>query len=866
MARTLLDLEEDLCPIWEKWMRTNPKPLMKRFSCRFIFVTLVVCASIMVGQDRVTAQLNNQKGLTSKPGRLTGIRLGTSSDYSRLVFFFNKPMDDYLVKRPDVDELWMDFGLAPTTKEGRYNLQDEIVEGVALIEIDGRVVVRVKVKLSRFSYRHFPTPDRKAVILDFRPGDPISKDKPALSRETLKKLKGLSLDLPDPKPVAREIRAALPDQPPLDSDAVLLIKALDFMSEGNYQETVNTLKSLWNRYPQSKYLDPALFLLGDALYHLYQKELNLHFIEVTDVLREAITTYPQSKLTPRATLLLGLTYLQMKYNDEAAGYLKIVVNDYPDTRYTVLAYLHLSEAYLNLKDSDLAQYYLDMVLSFNPGGYSYLKVYYKLGQVHFQKGIFTKANEVFKEILTRKDDFYLEQPEILYYIGEGYFHSKRPDLARSYLYHLLNIYPEYKAKDVAMARIGDTYKEEGRHQEAKKIYRITRDQYPDSTGSMISQLRLAEYGALRDTFEPETIFIELEEGAREATLRMYQKIVATQKESPLIQLAMFKIGLAAYWQKDYEKALTTFKDTLEKYPAGSIIPDVRIVMSKAILAEIINLYRQEKHLNLLSYYFENQQYISELALPDIRLYVALSHLELDLSVEAIELFLADLGMPDSADQRLLGLGEAYFKNSQYEEASKTLIRFLKRYPEHKRRGEAFLNLAQCKMKQGKTKEALTLFEKASAIQPKLKRDGEFQNTLGRLYLEQGRYAKAAAALDLAVKNLKEGRGTAQDIFLTYTHLGQALTKAKLDKEAAEVLDRALKIQLEKPFPEALYLIARANFNLGRSQKGLEVLKFLSETNDAFWRLMADQEISARKWDREINEELKKDTTAQLHEK
>ncbi|MBW2093042.1 MAG: tetratricopeptide repeat protein, partial [Deltaproteobacteria bacterium] len=715
-------------------------------------------------------------------------------------------------------------------------------------------------------FRHFSTPDKKAVILDLRSGDPITRTRTTPSPVMLKKLKGLSLDLPDPRPIARKIRASLPAEPPLNTDASILSKALDFMIQGNYQETVNNLKKLWTLYPNSKYLDPGLFLLGEAYYQLYQKNLDLHFVEITDVLREAITTYPESKLTPRGTVILGLVYLKMNYNNEAAGYFKIVIKDYPDTRYAVLASLHLGEAYLDLGEPDLAQDSLDTVMAFRPTGQSYLEVYYRLGQVHFQKGMYTKANEIFKEILNRKEDFYLEYPEILYYMGEGYFHSKRLDLARTYLYHLLNIYPDYQARDMAMARIGDAYKEEGRHQEAKKIYRITRNLYPDSTGAMISQLRLAEYGALRDTFDPETIFIELEEGARETTIRMYQKVVAEHKDSPLIQLALFKIGLAAYWQKDYKKALQNFKDVLEKFPNASIIPDVRIVMSKTILAQIRNLYRQDKYLDLLSYYFENQRYISELALPDIRHYVAMSHLALGLPEEAIELFLADQGVPDSADERLLGLGIAYFKTDQYEKAVKALNRFLKQYPNHKKEAEALLTLAHCKMKQGKKQEALTLFEKVAAVQPKLKRDGEFQNTLGRLYLERGQYTKAAAALDTAAKNLTEGRGDAQDVFLTYTHLGRALAKAKRGKEAARALDMALKVRPKDPFPEALYLIARANFSLGRSKEGLEALKLVSETNDAFWKMMADQEIEARKWDKEIKEELKKESTASLQER
>ncbi|MBW2621891.1 MAG: tetratricopeptide repeat protein [Deltaproteobacteria bacterium] len=823
---------------------------------------LSVSGLAQVNTSAGTASTSNSSKITQKTGgELIGVKLGTFPEYSRLLIIFNGPVPEYTVLRPETNELWLETRSRAARRTGRFNLEDDLVQGIAILKRPGQITIRIKTKISRFSFRHFSTANQTQIIIDIRRGDPIEKAGSIQIPPGLKRGPRISPELPEPKQIAGKIRSRLPAAPKPGTDQELFIATLELMINENYQEAVNSFKTLRTQFPDSKYMESCVYLLGECYYALHKGSFGPNALLASDTFQEAITMFPDSPLAPRGIFMLSLTFLDMKRTTELVGYLRILTTDYPETPYSIHAYLYLSKAYLYMERYDLSRDALDVLLELKPAGLEYLEAYFSLGQVYFEKGLFTKAGEIFRDILSRDREFYLKSPEILYNLGEIYFNSKRPDLAREYLYHLLNIDPGHKERDVVLTRIGDTYKEENRHKEAKKIYRLVRDLYPDSTGAMVSQIRLVEYGTLTDAFKPETVFLELRNGVREATLKMYEKVVATQKESPLIQLAMFKIGLAAYWQRDYKRSLKTFKEVLDKYPDSAIEADIKFVMSKAILAQTRNMYARKKYLDVVSVYLENLRYISDVSIPEIRLPVAQSYLALGLTREAIELFMADSGVEESADWRLRGLAEAYNRSGRYEDGNRVCTRFLKRYPDHQEVNRVKLYLAYSKLYLNQKQEAQALFDEVIAAEPVLKQDPELLNTVGRLCLGMGQYRDAAAALRKATEILTTEKGSHQILFLAYANLGRALSMLGEKEGAGRALDSALKVEIEKSIPEVFYMIAKTNFELGRQSEGVRALSLIKAGGDPFWGPIAAQELEARTLDREIQLELPKDITA-----
>jgi len=799
-----------------------------------------------------TGQENPQftAGSADELAELQEVRLGTLSDYSRLVFTFGRPVESYNVRRGEVDELWFDFGPGRIKAEGRFSIEDRLIQGLAVREESGRVLARIKVKPTRFSFRHFSAQEGRAVILDLRTEGPLPEEKPI---DPLPAPQKPVLREPDPKDLARTVRAALPERVKPGTGQALLAEAAEEMSKGNFPAAITRLETLKTAYPNSPALDPGLFLLAEAYFYWEPGNLAAHFVKITQILQEAMISFPASPQVPRAGLIQALAYMRMGYLNEAVGYFKLLTQEHPHTEYAVMARVYMGMIYVKMDKLDLAKAVFESIRDLAPSGPLWLEANYTLGRAYFEKGLFSRANEAFKAILRSDQQFYVKEPAILYFMGEGYFYLGRPDLSRAYLYHAINLNPEHKPGDMIMARIGDTYKEEGRNDEAIKAYKLAKKLYPGSQGALISELRLADFGAVRSFFEDEAVFLDMADGEEGTTVRMYEKIVENyaKQDSPLIELAKFKIGLSYYKQGNYPHTIEIMKEILLKQLHGDIIEETRALLNRALLEQIQGLRLQKKNRELISLYEANQAWINDFTWPEIRHYLGLAYLDLDLPAEAALLFEANKGLTEHEAERLFGLAQAYLKLNKFDEAFRTLVEFRASFPDHPHIPEVLVAQARTEAAQGLIEQALSHLEEALAADPGLSEDGKLLLLLGELYSKKGNLEESVQALEKALQAKINKPGSPEEIFLTHSRLGRAYADLGNKEQAVFFLEKALESRPQEPFPEAVFLIARTFKKLGLTERALEIGKILEETPDPFWREVAVQETKAVQSDREL---------------
>ncbi len=842
------------------YCRKRPIGSLVSVAAAFFLAVLLLFAAPAWARPSPSDAGKSMSGRSSEILVLEGINLGTMPDFSRVVFTFNTRIVSYTVQRGDVDEIWFNFGRGGVKSEGRLPLEDGLVQGVSVNQARNNVEARLKVKTSRFAFRHFTSSDQKSVILDLRRG--AAAEEPG-GDEVANGPKGLTLQEPQPQQLAALIRGTLPERPAAGTPEAMLAEAADYILAGNNRSAVNTLQLFKTRFPSSKLMEPAVFLLAEAYYFQAPEDLAANFVSIIQGFQEAFALYPDSPFMVRAQLLQGYLYMKMDYYSEASAILKPIVREHPRSEYAALAQMYLAEIYLQMKNFDQAKANYDALRALEPQGQYFLESYFKLGAGYFQEALYTKANEVFKEILGSAEDFYRQRPEILYYMGEGYFHLKRPDLSRAYLLHALNLNPRQDTADVILARVGDTYKEEGRLNEAIAIFRLTPEKYPDSVGALISRLRLAEYGALDYFFEAGSLFPVVKNGTPAADAAMYESIVkATTMDSPLLQVAYFKLGMAYFNQDNFTEAIGTFKKLLEMQPEGDMLDDARYVVSKAVLAEIKARYLEKRYLDLLDLYGNEKDLITELDWPEVRHYLALADLELNLADDAAKLLEANKDLTEHEDERLIGLGKAYLKLGRHEDAVRTFALFREKFPNDRRAALALMEQAKAEIAQDQDEAALANLERARAVDPKLNQDSEFQSMLGDLYLKQGQNEKGAAALEEAIQAMAAGGSAEEDVFLTKSRLGQAYAKLDRKEDAARLLGEALAVKPAAPFPEAVYLIARTYRELGLLEQAVSTLELLKNTPDPFWQDVAFQELQAMKPDEALSRLLGKQPETQ----
>ena len=784
------------------------------------------------------------------PQTLESVKLGSLPEYSRLIFTFSKPVSQYTVSRNDVDRLVMNFGPAESKGTGILNIEDDVVSGVALSTVNDRLMATVRLKPTRFKFRHFVNPNRTEVVVDLRDETPGGQPILAPDEESGQ---DLILDIPDPQKSAEQIRLRLPKEPKEGTPHLLLAQAADKMAAGDFQGAIQPLTDLKNKFPQTPLLNIALFMLGDAQYYAGRDKLEENFPRIASAYQEAITSFPKSRDAARASFMRAKAYKEMNYLKEAEGYIKLMVMEYPDSKYTLMAKALLAEIFLDLDRRDEAQSLLEEIMANNPKGNLIRDIYIRLGESFFDDGLFGKSVEVFKYILKEVPDYYVRHPEILYYLGESYFNLNRMELARAYLYHYINLVPESKDADLVMARIGDTYKEDGNEQKAIQIYDQVRKQYPDSVGALVAMMRLADAGALRTLFPPNQIFTELEDGAEGAALKMYLNVANTKDDSPLVQLALFRIGQSYFNLDEHKAAMNAILELLTRFPNSSLADEAKRLLSRAILEEAKNLLFQKKYVEVTALYTAHKKWVDDDTWPEMRHVLAQAYAALGLNKEASKLWEANKDLTDKEPERLMGLGLAYIAQEQFEKAIAAFEELRERFPDHQLVGQSLVEQARALIALGRDEEALKLLEQAHAMG--LEEGDRVQMMLGDLYIKRGDFANGVEALKRFIETNTGNKSAAMDLFLAYSKLGQAYLGLGQYGEAEAALDKAMEIKPRNAYGETLYLIANTYKQLRLKDKFTTTLEAMKSVPDPFWQQVADQEIKAMNPNEKVDEIL-----------
>ena len=118
----------------------------------------------------------------------------------------------------------------------------------------------------------------------------------------------------------------------------------------DYEGKINTLKSLTEKYPNSKFQVSALLNLAQA----YKDESRND--EAITTYFKFINDYPSNNLVSKANVELGSIYLKEKNTEQAEKYLLKVLDDYPDAEQENELAIELMMEVYNLRDN-LTGYY-----------------------------------------------------------------------------------------------------------------------------------------------------------------------------------------------------------------------------------------------------------------------------------------------------------------------------------------------------------------------------------------------------------------------------------------------------------------------------------------------------------------------------
>lgn len=217
------------------------------------------------------------------------------------------------------------------------------------------------------------------------------------------------------------------DIAPSTADYALYQKAFAQGLSGRYTDKVGTLTFLTENYPQSDYIDDALYEKGRAYVQLDNSEQAIHVFE------QLFTQFPQSQYAPKAGNEIALIHYQNNRINSAIKAYKIVILNYPGSEQANVAMRDLKNLYV---EENMVDSYIDFALQTK--GMVTVDVSerdsltYKAAELSYIRGDEKKAIEGFSKYLTQfNNGAYITDAQ--YYLGSIYYKNNNYDQARLYL-------------------------------------------------------------------------------------------------------------------------------------------------------------------------------------------------------------------------------------------------------------------------------------------------------------------------------------------------------------------------------------------------------------------------------------------------
>ena len=319
----------------------------------------------------------------------------------------------------------------------------------------------------------------------------------------------------------------------------------------DYAGKVQTLNVLITNYPQSQYLDDALYEQGRAF---VQMENNASAIERYQML---VRNFPQSHMARRAANEIGLLYYQDDKYPEAIAAYKSVIHNYPGSEEARLAQRDLKSIYIDLNKVDEYANYVSTI----PGGANFDvnerdSLTYVAAERVYMRGETAEARNSFLRYLQTFPEgaFSLNAH---YYIGLIDYNQKNYASATAHLDKVLQ-YPNNKYSEEAMLMSAEIAYVSKDYPKSLELYKLLKDRV-----STPERRQLAATGMLRSAAKS---------GNREEIILSATAVLSDAKIDPELEYearhyrakALVEAGQVQHAAQDWE---VLAKDTRNVYGA-----------------------------------------------------------------------------------------------------------------------------------------------------------------------------------------------------------------------------------------------------------------------------------------------------------
>jgi len=435
--------------------------------------------------------------------------------------------------------------------------------------------------------------------------------------------------------------------------------------------------------------------------------------------------YPRSPNVALGLLRMSEALRQEVRLDEAAKVVEVVLDEYRDTPFARPA-LAL-RARIALQANHLRTALTNYGRLYREGGddADAVDAAFGLAETLGRMGRYPEAVRFYEAGLARRPGYPKSSPVMLEHMGRALMEAGRFADARQTFLLLYDLYPNRYPPDLALSRVADSFRGEGRWERAEAGYLDVIQTYPKGEGSLAARISLADlYVDRHRNIERPVIATQLV-GSRVATSnagelvfeaeRLYGEVMDLAPTDALAEEARYKLAFLHQELGDGAAALDDLSALLERHPDTDWRRPARELGEEALAAQATALLKAQQPAAAVALYRRHRDslFAGQLRTWQVHYPLGLAHEAVGLTREAMRHYLALLGSsaPDTYRMRAVyRLGNLYLQQGQPAEALKRFAYFARRAPKAVT-PELELSTAQAHAALGQWSDAATHYER-----------------------------------------------------------------------------------------------------------------------------------------------------------
>ncbi|KAA3656646.1 MAG: hypothetical protein DWQ10_14925, partial [Calditrichaeota bacterium] len=254
----------------------------------------------------------------------------------------------------------------------------------------------------------------------------------------------------------------------------------------DFDKTVKQASKVLQFYPESKYIDDALLIIGRSFYYMED------YHKAERKFEELMENFPESEFVPVTKLWLAKTHLQLNQFDQTEIELKLIIEKEKKKDLRSEARFWLAESYFaQEKFARAAESYKEAAKDLKNRNLK-LKAFWQLGEINKQQGNDVAAADYFQAASkeTKNQD---EKFRAMLEYGKAYSNAKEFKKATRIFLNLIDKFYTYKEVGLAKLELGRTLEMNGKQDEALDWYNDIIENHQRTEASLGAYLQLGLY-------------------------------------------------------------------------------------------------------------------------------------------------------------------------------------------------------------------------------------------------------------------------------------------------------------------------------------------------------------------------------------